>query len=178
MDSKEAGWQHFAGADWAAARDSFAEALEADPGDPEALDGLGQALWWLGDRDAGIDRRRQAYAAYRRRGDARNAGGLADVSRGRAPDRRPGRRPRRAGWHGRGACSPSEGTVSETAGWRSRRPSAPTDPAAAERHAREALRGGAGAGDPDVECMALAQVGRALVRQGRVEEGVDCSTRR
>ena len=77
MGDTEAGWQHFADADWAAARDAFAAALEEDPGDPAALDGLGQSLWWLGERDAGIDRRREAYAAYQRRGDARRAGGLA-----------------------------------------------------------------------------------------------------
>ena len=41
MGGTEAGWQHFAEADWAAARDSFAAVLEADPDDPEALDGLG-----------------------------------------------------------------------------------------------------------------------------------------
>src|SRR5918999_5270095 len=77
MDRKEAGWRRFADADWAAARDSFAAVLEHDPGDPEALDGLGQSLWWLGERDAGIDRRREAYAAYRRRGDDRGAGRIA-----------------------------------------------------------------------------------------------------
>ena len=77
MGDKQAGWQHFDHADWAAARDAFAAALEGHPGDPEALDGLGQSLWWLGERDAGIDSRREAYAAYQRRGDAHNAGRLA-----------------------------------------------------------------------------------------------------
>ena len=43
----------------------FAAALEAAPRDPDALDGLGQSLCWLGERDAGIDRRREAYAAER-----------------------------------------------------------------------------------------------------------------
>ena len=52
-------------------------ALESDPGDPEALDGLGQSLWWLGERDAAIERRREAYAAYQRRGDRRDAGRIA-----------------------------------------------------------------------------------------------------
>src|SRR3954469_6052183 len=77
MTTKEAAWDAFRAADWAAARDVFAAALEAEPGDPEALDGLGRALWWLGERDAGIGRRREAYAAYRRGGDARAAGALA-----------------------------------------------------------------------------------------------------
>lgn len=37
MSRKDAGWQHFASADWAEARDAFAAALEQAPGDPEAL---------------------------------------------------------------------------------------------------------------------------------------------
>jgi Flp pilus assembly protein TadD len=60
MSRRDAGWQHFARAEWAEARDAFAAALEQAPGDPEALDGLGQSLWWLGERDAAIDRRREA----------------------------------------------------------------------------------------------------------------------
>ena len=68
------GWQRFAEADWAGAREAFTAALAASPGDPSALDGLGQSLWWLGERDAGIDRRREAYAEYSRRGSTRDAG--------------------------------------------------------------------------------------------------------
>jgi hypothetical protein len=74
MESKQEGWRQFARADWAAARDAFGAALELDAGDPGALDGLGQSLWWLGERDAAIARRRDAYAAYQRRGDSRSAG--------------------------------------------------------------------------------------------------------
>src|SRR5918911_1494369 len=96
MGSKQAGWQHFADAEWAAARDAFAAALEEEPGDPEALDGLGQALWWLGQREAAIDRRREAYAAYQRRGDARRAGGLATYLAGE--HRIDGRHAEAAGW--------------------------------------------------------------------------------
>jgi tetratricopeptide (TPR) repeat protein len=77
MDHRATGWQRFAEADWAGAREAFAAALTDDPGDPQALDGLGQSLWWLGERDAAIDRRREAYAAYQRAGSARDAGRLA-----------------------------------------------------------------------------------------------------
>ena len=70
MDERRSGWDHFAAAEWAAARDAFEATLAERPGDPEALDGLGQSLWWLGDRDAGIDRRRAAYAEFQRRGKA------------------------------------------------------------------------------------------------------------
>ena len=90
--STQHGWERFAAADWAAARDAFAEALEEDPSDPDALDGLGQSLWWLGERDAGIEKRREAYAAFRRRGDPRGAGRLAAYLAGRVPHRRAQRR--------------------------------------------------------------------------------------
>ena len=43
---------------------------------------------------------------------------------------------------------------------------------AAERHARAALEMAHAVREPDIECMALAQAGRAVVAQGRVEEGV------
>ena len=100
MSDTQTGWQHFADADWAAARDAFAAALEDEPGDPEALDGLGQSLWWLGERDAGIDRRREAYAAYQRRGDA--------------AQRRPARRPTSP------ASTASTASDAAAAGWLAR----------------------------------------------------------
>jgi tetratricopeptide (TPR) repeat protein len=96
MDAKQAGWELFGRAEWGPARAAFAAALEEEPGDPEALDGLGQALWWLGERDAAIDRRREAYVAYKRRGDRRRAGGLATYLAGE--HRIDGRHAEAAGW--------------------------------------------------------------------------------
>jgi DNA-binding CsgD family transcriptional regulator/tetratricopeptide (TPR) repeat protein len=171
MGDKQAGWQHFGDADWAAARDAFAAALEENPGDPEALDGLGQSLWWLGERDAGIDCRRDAYAAYQRKGDVRSAGRLATYLAGEA--RIDGQQAAAAGWLARARrLLASEGRVSEL-GWLAIEDAKRSgDPVAAERHARTALEVAHELADPDVECMALAQLGRAVVRQGRVEEGV------
>ena len=110
------GWELFAQADWAAARDAFAGALEADPGDPEALDGLGQSLWWLGERDAAHrppPRGLRRLPAPRRR--ARTPGG-----RGRtwpASTASTAARPRRrAGWRGRAACSRARPPCAEL-GW-------------------------------------------------------------
>jgi DNA-binding NarL/FixJ family response regulator len=171
MDGKQTGWQHFADADWAAARDAFAAALQEDPGNPEALDGLGQSLWWLGERDGAINRRREAYAAYQRRGDTRSAGGLATYLAGE--HRIDGQHATAAGWLSRARrLLADEGTVPE-AGWLAiEEAKRADDPAAAEHHARAALRTAHDLGDANVECMALAQLGRAVVRQGRVEEGV------
>jgi len=47
------------------ARACFTDALAQDPS-AEALDGLGQAAWWLRDVEPGIELRARAYAAYRR----------------------------------------------------------------------------------------------------------------
>jgi len=171
MDHRATGWQRFAEAEWAAARDEFAAALADDPGDAEALDGLGQSLWWLGDRDAAIDRRREAYAAHQRGGGARDAGRLATYLAGE--HRIDGRHAEAAGWIARARrLLAGVGPSSET-GWLAIEEAkrADDDVADAERHARAALAVAHEIGDADIECMALAQVGRALVRQGRVDEG-------
>jgi DNA-binding CsgD family transcriptional regulator len=171
MGGTHEGWRRLARGEWAAARDAFAAALDERPGDAEALDGLGQALWWLGERDAGIDRRREAYAAYRRAGDARSAGRLATYLAGE--ERIDGRDAAAAGWLARARrLLAGAGAVPE-AGWLAiEEAKRAVDPEVGERHARAALELAHELGDSDVECMALAQLGRAVVRQGRVEEGV------
>ncbi|HEX8103557.1 MAG TPA: hypothetical protein VF533_13150, partial [Solirubrobacteraceae bacterium] len=171
MDHRVTGWEHFGRADWAAARDAFAAAVDADPADAEALDGLGQALWWLGERDAGVERRREAYAAARRLGDDRRAGGLAAYLA--AECRIDGRASEATGWLARArrlleplAPGPEHGRLAVEEAKRA------AGPAEAEAHARAALALAHRLGVPDVECTALAQTGRALVEQGRVEDGL------
>ena len=44
----------FARNDWESARDQFQRALDAETSG-EALDGLGQAVWWLGEEEAAIE---------------------------------------------------------------------------------------------------------------------------
>jgi DNA-binding NarL/FixJ family response regulator/tetratricopeptide (TPR) repeat protein len=172
MESKKNGWEHFAEADWEAARDAFAAALEAEPGDPEALDGLGQSLWWLGERDSAIERRRQAFAEYQRRGDTVRAGGLAAYLAGE--HRIDGRTAAAAGWLSRARRLLVDSGASPELGWLAiEEAKRAGDPADAERHARAALEIAHGLADADVECMALAQLGRAVVSQGRVDEGLD-----
>ena len=171
MAGTEAGWEHFAAAEWGSARDAFLEVLEDEPGDPEALDGLGQALWWLGERDAGIERRREAYAAGQRRGDARRAGGIAAYLAGEY--RIDGRSAESAGWLSRARRLLADLDPGPEHGWMAiEEAKRAPQPAEAERHAREALALAQSLGDPDIECMALAQAGRATVAQGRVDEGV------
>ena len=73
----EPAWAALRDADWAAARDAFLARLDDHPDDPEALDGLGRALWWLGLPREGIERRREAYALYSCRGERIAAANLA-----------------------------------------------------------------------------------------------------
>ncbi len=62
------GYEALASGDWQGARHAFAEAAEsADT--PEALDGLGRALWWLREEREAVVQRERAYAGFRRDGE-------------------------------------------------------------------------------------------------------------
>jgi DNA-binding CsgD family transcriptional regulator/Tfp pilus assembly protein PilF len=165
------GWQLFAAADLAGARDAFAAAVERDPDDADALDGLGQSLWWLGDRVAAVERRREAYAAYRRRGDDLGAGRVAVYLAGE--HRIDGREAEASGWLARARRLLGDAGASPALGWLAIEDAKrAADAGEVERHARAALALAHELADPDLECMALAQLGRATVGQGRVKEGM------
>src|SRR6266566_1568806 len=71
-----AGFQAMATGDWRGARDAFSAVL-AVAEVPEALFGLANALFWLGDLAGTIASCEKAYAGFRRRGDAMLAAGAA-----------------------------------------------------------------------------------------------------
>lgn len=168
----EAAWAALRGADWAAAREAFMELLEDHPDDPEALDGLGRALWWLGEPREGIERRRQAYALYNRRGEKLAAANLATYLA--AEHRIAGESAAANGWLARaerlleGAPSCSE------QGWleveRAKRSAG--DPSQHELHAGAAVALARALGDCDLEAAALAQLGLARVDAGDVDGGL------
>jgi DNA-binding CsgD family transcriptional regulator len=171
MSDVARGWELFGLADWQGARGAFQAALDAAPGDPNALDGLGQSCWWLGERDAAIEYRREAFAGYRREGATRDAARLAIYLAGE--HRIDGRSAAANGWIARARRLLAGADALPEVGWLEIEEAKRTDDAAeAERHARAALDIAHALGDPDVECMALAQLGRALVSAGRVEEGM------
>jgi tetratricopeptide (TPR) repeat protein len=64
----EAGDRALEAGEWLAARSSFEAALELEE-TPEALLGLGNALWWLDETEASLRSRERAYAAFRHRPD-------------------------------------------------------------------------------------------------------------
>ena len=63
-----AGQRALEAGEWSAARSSFEAALEVEES-PEALLGLGNALWWLDETEASLRCRERAYAAFRHRSD-------------------------------------------------------------------------------------------------------------
>jgi DNA-binding CsgD family transcriptional regulator/tetratricopeptide (TPR) repeat protein len=165
------GWELFGLADWQGARDAFRSALDAAPGDPDALDGLGQSCWWLGERDAAIEYRREAFAGYRRAGATRDAARVAIYLAGE--HRIDGQAAAANGWLSRARRLLAGERALPEVGWLEiEEAKRAADPADAERHARAALDIAHALGDADVECMALAQLGRAVVASGRVEEGM------
>lgn len=158
--------------DWSAARVDFERACADDPDCPEAVDGLGQALYWLGDYPRALELRERAYTLYRRRGDlpaaamvavrlamlhALIAGNGAVVGGWLASARRVldgcGDCPER-GWHDLFLAAATD------------------DPAERVRLAEQARLTGRRFGEPGLEYDALSYVGKALVEQGHVDAGM------
>ena len=156
--------------DWLVARDAFRAALDREE-TPEALAGLGDALWWLGETQPSVVHREKAYALFRRRPSPAEA---ANLALGLSIHYRAnvGNIAASAGWLARAKRLVEEAQLDEFAGWVALFEAQDGDPGAVEIHTREALRIARDAGDVDVELCALAQLGSALVSQGRIDEGV------
>lgn len=157
--------------DWGAARDSFRAAIAREE-TPEALDGLGEALWWLGETHASVDHRERAYAGFRRRPDPVQAAslalGLSIHSRANL-----GNRAAAAGWLRRARRLVEESSIDELRGWVMLLDADEAgDPATVEALTLDTLEFARDASDVDLELCALAQLGSCLVSQGRIDEGV------
>jgi len=157
--------------DWTGAREAFAAAVDEDPS-PQALDGLGRTLWWLGDVDGAIEHRERAYAAFRKNGDPAAAARIA-LWLAREYLEAVGNQPASNGWIARAegllrdaAPGPLHGWLSLTRGGLS------MDPSAMRAHAEAALAIGRAGDDADLEASALALLGRAMLLAGEFDEGV------
>ncbi len=71
-----AGGEALNAGEWTVARGAFEAALEQEES-AEALAGLGDALWWLGETDDAVEHIERAYAAFRRRPDPAQAAAAA-----------------------------------------------------------------------------------------------------
>ncbi len=164
------GFEALAAGDWPAARDRFVEACTAAE-TPEALLGLANACYWLGDLEVMLDSLERAYRAAR-------AGGPPALAAAAAMSL--------VGYH-----KQFVGNMAAARGWLARagrivEAEAPElrgelcgarcfvtdDPVQSERFAREALAVGRDTGNPDLELLAMTGLGSALVQQGRTAEGM------
>jgi ATP/maltotriose-dependent transcriptional regulator MalT len=161
--------------EWQQAREAF-EAARSVMETPEALEGLGMAAWWLDDAAAVFEARERAYQLYRQRGDGRAAARLAMLLAVDAFHFR-GQTAVARGWQRRahrlldGLPPASEHAWLRL--WDSEISLATGEDVARVRQvAAEAIEIGRVLGDADVEMLALAQEGLALVMQGKVGDGM------
>ncbi len=156
---------------WADARTAFETAL-AERESPEALDGLGDALWWLGEPQAGLEYRERAFVGFRRAGEEVRAAATAIavcVSYGVSF----GNGAAATGWLARAESvvdDPDSGPLRGTF-WLMRGYFNPEFDRACELF-RRALAFGRETGDVDLELSALADLGGRLVAAGQVDEGL------
>ena len=169
--SLASGYEALAAGEWERARVSFAEAVEATDS-PEALDGLGRALWWLRESHEAVVARERAYAGFRRDGELARAARVALwLSREQALVF--GNDAVANGWLARAERLLRDVSPGAEQGWldlaRSERASAPADAAGL---AQAALAVAEQTGDADLELRALAQLGLAEVSLGQVDDGL------
>jgi DNA-binding CsgD family transcriptional regulator len=155
--------------DWPAAKSAFESALEQEE-TAEALFGLGDALWWLGEIEPSIRCRERAYAAFTRFDPARAA--VVAIRLCLAYRANLGNRSASRGWLGRAVRLVEEFQLDSLRGWvLLTRAYDAEDPATGERLAREAHEVARRTRDADLELCALSEVGAWLVELGRPEEG-------
>lgn len=173
----EQGTTHLRSGDWAAARDCFLESTRhkeasASIAHPEALHGLGIAQWWLGDMNESISNLEQAYAGFRRRGDAGRAAvvalriGIDSLSSQK-------NRPAAGGWLSRARRLVEQNSLEELRGELLLLEACCTDDLRhAEETARRSLEYARTSSDLDLELCTLSWLGVLLIEQGRVAEGL------
>jgi len=169
--SLAAGYEALANGDWEGARSAFEMALDVGE-TPEALDGLGRALWWLREERDAVVQRERAYAGFRQEGELARAARVAlwlsreyEIAFGNAAAAR--------GWLARAERLLRDVAPGAERGWLDlARSEGARNPAEAARAAASALEVALAADDPDLELRALAQLGFAEVSLGHVDEGL------
>jgi ATP/maltotriose-dependent transcriptional regulator MalT len=160
--------------DWRTARGCFEASLELEEV-AEALFGLGNVLWWLGETELSVRCLERAYGAFRRRPDPEQAA-LAAVYLCLLYRASLGNFAASRGWLARAARLTQESELESLSGWvllcRAVAANDEDDPRAAERWARDAREVARASQDGDLELCALSELGCALVAMGDVDAGV------
>ena len=170
-DESAAGRAALERGDWTGARRHFETAIHRQETGP-ALEGLSDALFWLGDLETSLHHRRRAFGLYRKAGDlCRAARAALWLAMGYLSGY--GNAPVANGWLQRAERLLDEaGPCSERGWFEQLRGKMTPDPATTARHAHQAVEIAREHGDADLEVWALSEEGRALVVMGRVDEGM------
>lgn len=167
----ERGAAALAAGDWQTARSEFAAAV-AGPATPEALHGLGQALYWLGEYPGALATLGEAYLSYLASGQPRPAGRVATqlaLLHGLIE----GNQAAVSGWvrHAERALGDDPDCVE--AGWLALlRACFAASPGERVRHASVAIDLGRRFADPSIEFDGVAYLGKAYVEQGQASQGL------
>jgi tetratricopeptide (TPR) repeat protein len=156
---------------WVDARAAFEEAL-ADGETAEAHEGLGWALWWLCDAKGSVRHRERAFVLHRQT-DHRVQACAVGVDLVITYLVNLGNDAAARGWLAR-AQRVAEGTdPNPVKGWLSLVDAyVEPDPARSRLLLEQALTGAQETDDVDLELVALADLGVALVAEGRLDEGM------
>ncbi len=170
-ESPSTGWDALRSAQWNEARAAF-EAEAATGETTTALDGLGQARWWLSDIPGAVEAWERAYTGYRRDGMDEPAAHMAILlSREHADGL--GNDALANGWLARARDLLGDRPDSIEWGWvalvESERAA---DPARALDRAERALAVARRTRDADLELAALGRAGLAEIALGRIEQGM------
>lgn len=163
------GAQALAQGDWLVAKEAFEAALQEREA-PEALDGLARSLWWGGQPERALALRERAFGAFRKHDPQR----AARIALWLAGEFEVAGNPAAAnGWFARAERVIEDLPDVPEQGWLAlSRAARDADPGEAEEQARHALAVAQRHGDTDLEIRSLAGIGLALVRAGRVDEGI------
>jgi len=138
---------------------------------PEALLGLGNARWWLGEIREAMACWEQAYAAFRKRPDPMQAA-LVSINLSICYSGNFGNRAVAAGWSARAArLSDTLGIPALDAWVLLAKAATCDDPDQVRRWADQAYDTATEAGDRDLELCALSLRGSALIDVGQVDAG-------
>jgi ATP/maltotriose-dependent transcriptional regulator MalT len=171
MTDVAAGRQALAAGRWEEALEHF----RGGDDDPEALEGMGLAHWWLDDADATLAVRERAFRLYR---EADDPLGAARVASALAWDSLlfGGRAAVAQGWLERAARLLADEPVSAAHGWLAVREAEVAlqtgTPEAARAAAHRAVELGAQSESEDVQVAGRSLEGLALVSAGEVDEGM------
>ncbi|MDQ3784717.1 MAG: LuxR C-terminal-related transcriptional regulator [Actinomycetota bacterium] len=148
------------------------EASLAEKETPEALDGMGEALWWLCEARSSVRYRERAYVKFREAGDAESACSVA-VNLSISYLVNLGNDAAARGWLARAERVMGDTDPGHMQGWLwLMHGFLSPDPALAREYLARALEWARDARDIDLELVALGDLGLALVVAGKPEEGM------